>query len=172
MLDLEKIQSTITAEVTKAVNADRKAIIKLVKEFNAQLIDAIQNMGDVEDDEVVEKPAKAKPAKKAKDDAAETKAKPAKKAKDEDAEDEKPVKAAKGKAAKEPEYDFTQADIDEVDDDEVDDSDYADWDGKKLKAEIKKRKISVPAEWDEDALAKVLILDDEENEEDDEDDDE
>ena len=167
MLDLEKIQSTITGEVTKAVNADRKAIIKLIKEFNANLIDAIQNLGDAdEEDDAPAKEPKAKPAKEPK--AAKGKAK------DEDdapAKAAKPAKAVKAKPAKEEDeddgdYDFTQEDLDEVDDDEIAESDYADFDVKKLKAEIKKRKISVPSSWGETELAKVLILDDEDQEDD------
>ena len=162
-LDLEKIQSVVASEASRAVTANNKRIIALVKQFAKDLIDAINEGAEVEE-EAVAKPATKKPAK------AEKPAKPAKA--------EKPAKPAKedkpAKKAKEPEpeedEDEEEGDsvwdlIDEVTDEEIESSDYMKLSEAKLKKELKERGIDdIPDDAEKPDLVAALILIDEDEE--------
>ena len=164
-LDLEKIQSVVASEASRAVTANNKRIIALVKQFAKDLIDAINEGTEVEEDAAA-KPAAKKPAKEEK---------PAKKAKE-----EKPAKPAKedkpAKKAKEPEpedeedEDEEEGDsvwdlIDEVTDEEIENSDYMKLSEAKLKKELKERGIDdIPDDAEKADLIAALILIDEDEE--------
>ena len=172
-LDLEKIQSVVASEASRAVTANNKRIIALVKQFAKDLIDAINEGAEVEEEAVAKpatkKPAKAeKPAKPAK---AEKPAKPAKPAKE-----DKPAKKAKEPEPEEDEDDEEEGDsvwdlIDEVSDEEIENSDYMKMSEAKLKKELKERGIDdIPdaAEKPDLVAALILIDEDEEGEEEEE----
>ena len=164
-LDLEKIQSVVASEASRAVTANNKRIIALVKQFAKDLIDAINEGAEVEEDAAA-KPAAKKPAKEEK---------PAKKAKE-----EKPAKPAKeekpAKKAKEPEPDEDEDEdeeegdsvwdlIDEVADEEIESSDYMKLSEAKLKKELKERGIDdIPDDAEKPNLVAALILIDEDEE--------
>ena len=157
-LDLEKIQSVVASEASRAVTANNKRIIALVKQFAKDLIDAINEGAEVEEDAAA-KPAKAeKPAKKAKEE------KPAKPAKE-----DKPAKKAK---EPEPEEDEDEEEgdsvwdlIDEVSDEEIENSDYMKMSEAKLKKELKERGIDdIPDDAEKLDLVAALILIDEDEE--------
>ena len=163
-LDLEKIQSVVASEASRAVTANNKRIIALVKQFAKDLIDAINEGAEVEE-EAVAKPATKKPAK------AEKPAKPAKPAKE-----DKPAKKAKEPEPEEDEDDEEEGDsvwdlIDEVSDEEIENSDYMKMSEAKLKKELKERGIDdIPdaAEKPDLVAALILIDEDEEGEEEEE----
>lgn len=166
-LDLEKIQSVVASEASRAVTANNKRIIALVKQFAKDLIDAINEGAEVEEDAAA-KPAAKKPAKEEK---------PAKKAKEEKpakpAKEEKPAKKAK---EPEPEEDEDEDDeeeegdsvwdlIDEVTGEEIESSDYMKLSEAKLKKELKERGIDdIPDDAEKPDLVAALILIDEDEE--------
>lgn len=163
-LDLEKIQSVVASEASRAVTANNKRIIALVKQFAKDLIDAINEGAEVEE-EAAAKPAAKKPAKEDK---------PAKKL----AKEDKPAKPAKedkpAKKAKEPEPeeedDEEEGDsvwdlLDEVTDEEIESSDYMKLSEAKLKKELKERGIDdIPDDAEKVDLIAALILIDEDEE--------
>ena len=163
-LDLEKIQSVVASEASRAVTANNKRIIALVKQFAKDLIDAINEGAEAEAEDAAAKPAAKKPAKE------EKPAKPAK--------EEKPAKPAKeekpAKKAKEPEpeedEDEEEGDsvwdlIDEVTDEEIESSDYMKLSEAKLKKELKERGIDdIPDDAEKPDLVAALILIDEDEE--------
>ena len=164
-LDLEKIQSVVAAEASRAVTANNKRIIALVKQFAKDLIDAINEGAEVEEEAAAKpaKPAKAKeekPAKKAKEE------KPAKPAKE-----EKPAKKAK---EPEPEEEDDEEEgesvwdlLDEVSDEEIEDSEYMKLSEAKLKKELKERGVDdIPDDAEKaDLVAALILIEDEEGEE-------
>lgn len=168
-LDLEKIQSVVASEASRAVTANNKRIIALVKQFAKDLIDAINEGAEVEEDAAA-KPAAKKPAKEEK---------PAKKAKEEKpakpAKEEKPAKKAK---EPEPEEDEDEDEddeeeegdsvwdlIDEVTGEEIESSDYMKLSEAKLKKELKERGIDdIPDDAEKPDLVAALILIDEDEE--------
>ena len=162
-LDLEKIQSVVASEASRAVTANNKRIIALVKQFAKDLIDAINEGAEAEAEDAAAKPAAKKPAKEEK---------PAKKAKE-----DKPAKPAKeekpAKKAKEPEPeedDEEEGDsvwdlLDEVTDEEIESSDYMKMSEAKLKKELKERGIDyIPDDAEKPDLVAALILIDEDEE--------
>lgn len=163
-LDLEKIQSVVASEASRAVTANNKRIIALVKQFAKDLIDAINEGAEAEAEDAAAKPAAKKPAKEEK---------PAKKAKE-----EKPAKPAKeekpAKKAKEPEPELEDEEeegdsvwdlLDEVSDEEIEDSDYMKLSEAKLKKELKERGIDdIPDDAEKPDLVAALILLDEDEE--------
>ena len=151
-LDLEKIQSVVASEASRAVTANNKRIIALVKQFAKDLIDAINEGAEVEE-EAVAKPATKKPAKEDKP------AKPAK--------EEKPAKKAKepGPEEDEEEGDSVWDLIDEVTDEEIESSDYMKMSEAKLKKKLKERGIDdIPDDAEKPDLVAALILIDEDEE--------
>ena len=163
-LDLEKIQSVVASEASRAVTANNKRIIALVKQFAKDLIDAINEGAEVEE-EAVAKPATKKPAK------AEKPAKPAKEDKPaKPAKEEKPAKKAKEPEPEEDEDDEEEGDsvwdlIDEVSDEEIESSDYMKLSEAKLKKELKERGIDdIPDDAEKPDLVAALILIDEDEE--------
>ena len=161
-LDLEKIQSVVASEASRAVTANNKRIIALVKQFAKDLIDAINEGAEVEE-EAAAKPAAKKPAKEDKP------AKPAK--------EDKPAKPAKedkpAKKAKEPEPEEDDGEegdsvwdlLDEVSDAEIEDSEYMKLSEAKLKKELKERGIDdIPDDAEKVDLIAALILIDEDEE--------
>ena len=162
-LDLEKIQSVVASEASRAVTANNKRIIALVKQFAKDLIDAINEGAEAEEDAAT-KPAAKKPAKEEK---------PAKKAKEdkpaEPAKEEKPAKKAK---EPEPEEDEDEEEgdsvwdlIDEVTEEEIESSDYMKMSEAKLKKELKERGIDdIPDDAEKPDLVAALILIDEDEE--------
>lgn len=163
-LDLEKIQSVVASEASRAVTANNKRIIALVKQFAKDLIDAINEGAEVEEEAVAKpaakKPAKEdKPAKKAKED------KPAKPAKE-----EKPAKKAKEPEPEEDDDDEEEGDsvwdlLDEVSDAEIEESEYNKLSEAKLKKELKERGIDdIPDDAEKPDLVAALILIDEDEE--------
>ena len=154
-LDLEKIQSVVASEASRAVTANNKRIIALVKQFAKDLIDAINEGAEVEE-EAVAKPAAKKPAK------ADKPAKPAKA--------DKPAKKAKEPEPEEDEDDEEEGDsvwdlIDEVSDEEIESSDYMKMSEAKLKKELKERGIDdIPDDAEKPGLVAALILIDEDEE--------
>lgn len=163
-LDLEKIQSVVASEASRAVTANNKRIIALVKQFAKDLIDAINEGAEAEAEDAAAKPAAKKPAKEEK---------PAKKAKEEKpakpAKEEKPAKKAK---EPEPEEDEDEEEgdsvwdlIDEVTDEEIESSDYMKLSEAKLKKELKERGIDdIPDDAEKPDLVAALILIDEDEE--------
>lgn len=154
-VDLDKIQGVIETEISKATTAERKRIVALVQNFSKDLVDAIKNGDDGEDEApapVAKKPAAKKaPAKKA----------PAKKEEPVEEEQEEAEEETSGEAIDGAEF---VDDIDDVEDSEVEESEYA---GKKvgeLRAICKERNIIVPKGLKGNDLAKLLILIDEEGE--------
>jgi ribosomal protein L12E/L44/L45/RPP1/RPP2 len=152
-LDLEKIQSVVASEASRAVTANNKRIIALVKQFAKDLIDAINEGAEVEE-EAAAKPAAKKPAKEDKP------AKPAK--------EDKPAKKAK---EPEPEEDDGEEGdsvwdlLDEVSDAEIEDSEYMKLSEAKLKKELKERGIDdIPDDAEKVDLIAALILIDEDEE--------
>lgn len=162
-LDLEKIQSVVASEASRAVTANNKRIIALVKQFAKDLIDAINEGAEVEE-EAVAKPAAKKPAKADKSVKPAKEDKPAKPAKE-----EKPAKKAK---EPEPEEDEDEEEgdsvwdlIDEVADEEIESSDYMKMSEAKLKKELKERGIDdIPDDAEKPNLVAALILIDEDEE--------
>ena len=154
-LDLEKIQSVVASEASRAVTANNKRIIALVKQFAKDLIDAINEGAEAEAEDAAAKPAAKKPAKE------EKPAKPAK--------EEKPAKKAK---EPEPEEDEDEEEgdsvwdlIDEVTDEEIESSDYMKLSEAKLKKELKERGIDdIPDDAEKPDLVAALILIDEDEE--------
>lgn len=163
-LDLEKIQSVVASEASRAVTANNKRIIALVKQFAKDLIDAINEGAEAEAEDAAAKPAAKKPAKEEK---------PAKKAKEEKlakpAKEEKPAKKAK---EPEPELEDEEEEgdsvwdlLDEVSDEEIEDSDYMKLSEAKLKKELKERGIDdIPDDAEKPDLVAALILLDEDEE--------
>ena len=166
-VDLDKIQGVIETEISKATTAERKRIVGLVQTFAKDLVDAIKNGDDGEDEAPA--PAAKKPAAKK----APAKKAPAKKEEpvEEEQEDLKaPIKFYNlSEESEESSGDTIDGnefvdDIAEVEDDEVEESEYA---GKKvaeLRAICKERNITVPKGLKGNDLAKLLILIDEEGE--------
>ena len=161
-LDLEKIQSVVASEASRAVTANNKRIIALIKQFAKDLIDAINEGAEVEE-EAVAKPAAKKPAKEDKPAKPAKEDKPAKPAKE-----EKPAKKAK---EPEPEEDDEEEGdsvwdlIDEVSDEEIENSDYMKLSEAKLKKELKERGIDdIPDDAEKPDLVAALILIDEDEE--------
>jgi len=163
-LDLEKIQSVVASEASRAVTANNKRIIALVKQFAKDLIDAINEGAEAEAEDAAAKPAAKKPAKEEK---------PAKKAKEE--KPAKPTKEEKpAKKAKEPEPELEDEEeegdsvwdlLDEVSDEEIEDSDYMKLSEAKLKKELKERGIDdIPDDAEKPDLVAALILLDEDEE--------
>ena len=158
-LDLEKIQSVVASEASRAVTANNKRIIALVKQFAKDLIDAINEGAEAEAEDAAAKPAAKKPAKEEKT---------AKKAKE-----KKPAKEEKpAKKAKEPELEDEEEEgdsvwdlLDEVSDEEIEDSDYMKLSEAKLKKELKERGIDdIPDDAEKPDLVAALILLDEDEE--------
>lgn len=158
-VDLDKIQGVIETEISRATAAERKRMVRLVKDFAKDLIDAINSDdGDDGDDEVDDTPVA--PAKKK---AVKKKAVKKKVINDDDGDDgddgsdgggddgddDTPINGA--------DYDIT-----EVDDDEVDETDYAGKKVSELRAICKVRNITVPKGYKQTEIAKMLILIDEE----------
>ena len=149
-VDLDKIQGVIETEISKATTAERKRIVGLVQTFAKDLVDAIKN-GDDGEDEAPAPVAKKPAAKKA----------PAKKEEPVEEEQEEESEESSGDTIDGNEF---VDDIAEVGDDEVEESEYA---GKKvaeLRAICKERNITVPKGLKGNDLAKLLILIDEEGE--------
>ena len=160
-LDLEKIQSVVASEASRAVTANNKRIIALVKQFAKDLIDAINEGAEVEE-EAVAKPATKKPAKEDKPAKPAKEDKPAKPAKE-----EKPAKKAKepGPEEDEEEGDSVWDLIDEVTDEEIESSDYMKMSEAKLKKKLKERGIDdIPDDAEKPDLVAALILIDEDEE--------
>ena len=162
-LDLEKIQSVVAAEASRAVAANNKRIIGLIKQFAKDLIDAINEGAEAEEEE---KPVRKPAAKKAEEPAKPAKEKPAKPAK------EKPAKPAK---EPEPEDEEDEEDeeegesvwdlLDEVSDEEIEESEYNKLSEAKLKKELKERGIDdIPDDAEKADLVAALILIDEDEE--------
>ena len=148
-LDLEKIQSVVAAEASRAVAANNKRIIGLIKQFAKDLIDAINEGGEAEEEEKPAKPAKEKPAKPAK----EKPAKPAKEPEPEDDEEDE----EEGESV----WDL----LDEVSDEEIEESEYNKLSEAKLKKELKERGIDdIPDDAEKADLVAALILIDEDEE--------
>ena len=164
-LDLEKIQSVVASEASRAVTANNKRIIALVKQFAKDLIDAINEGAEVEE-EAAAKPAAKKPAKEDKP-AAKKPAKEDKPAKP--AKEDKPAKKAK---EPEPEEDDDEEEgdsvwdlLDEVTGEEIESSDYMKLSEAKLKKELKERGIDdIPDDAEKPDLVAALILIDEDEE--------
>ena len=164
-LDLEKIQSVVASEASRAVTANNKRIIALVKQFAKDLIDAINEGAEAEAEDAAAKPAAKKPAKEEK---------PAKKAKEDKpakpAKEEKPAKKAKEPEPEEDEDDEEEGDsvwdlLDEVTDEEIESSDYMKMSEAKLKKELKERGIDdIPDDAEKPDLVAALILIDEDEE--------
>ena len=164
-LDLEKIQSVVASEASRAVTANNKRIIALVKQFAKDLIDAINEGAEAEAEDAAAKPAAKKPAKEDK---------PAKKAKEDKpakpAKEEKPAKKAKEPEPEEDEDDEEEGDsvwdlLDEVTDEEIESSDYMKMSEAKLKKELKERGIDdIPDDAEKPDLVAALILIDEDEE--------
>ena len=145
-LDLEKIQSVVASEASRAVTANNKRIIALVKQFAKDLIDAINEGAEAEAEDAAAKPAAKKPAKEEK---------PAKKAKEPEPELED----------EEEEGDSVWDLLDEVSDEEIEDSDYMKLSEAKLKKELKERGIDdIPDDAEKPDLVAALILLDEDEE--------
>ena len=153
-LDLEKIQSVVAAEASRAVAANNKRIIGLIKQFAKDLIDAINEGAEAEEEE---KPVRKPAAKKAEE-------KPAKPAK------EKPAKPAKEPEPEDEEEDEEEGEsvwdlLDEVSDEEIEESEYNKLSEAKLKKELKERGIDdIPDDAEKADLVAALILIDEDEE--------
>ena len=163
-LDLEKIQSVVAAEASRAVAANNKRIIGLIKQFAKDLIDAINEGTEAEEEE---KPVRKPAVKKAEE-------KPAKPAKEKPA---KPAKEKPAKPAKEPEPEDEEEDeeegesvwdlLDEVSDEEIEESEYNKLSEAKLKKELKERGIDdIPDDAEKaDLVAALILIDEDEDEE-------
>ena len=153
-LDLEKIQSVVAAEASRAVAANNKRIIGLIKQFAKDLIDAINEGAETEEEE---KPVRKPAVKKAEE-------KPAKPAK------EKPAKPAKEPEPEDDEEDEEEGEsvwdlLDEVSDEEIEESEYNKLSEAKLKKELKERGIDdIPDDAEKADLVAALILIDEDEE--------
>ena len=153
-LDLEKIQSVVAAEASRAVAANNKRIIGLIKQFAKDLIDAINEGTEAEEEE---KPVRKPAVKKAEE-------KPAKPAK------EKPAKPAKEPEPEDEEEDEEEGEsvwdlLDEVSDEEIEESEYNKLSEAKLKKELKERGIDdIPDDAEKADLVAALILIDEDEE--------
>ena len=153
-LDLEKIQSVVATEASRAVAANNKRIIGLIKQFAKDLIDAINEGTEAEEEE---KPVRKPAVKKAEE-------KPAKPAK------EKPAKPAKEPEPEDEEEDEEEGEsvwdlLDEVSDEEIEESEYNKLSEAKLKKELKERGIDdIPGDAEKADLVAALILIDEDEE--------
>ena len=155
-LDLEKIQSVVAAEASRAVAANNKRIIGLIKQFAKDLIDAINEGTEAEEEE---KPVRKPAVKKAEE-------KPAKPAK------EKPAKPAKEPEPEDEEEDEEEGEsvwdlLDEVSDEEIEESEYNKLSEAKLKKELKERGIDdIPDDAEKaDLVAALILIDEDEDEE-------
>ena len=155
-LDLEKIQSVVAAEASRAVAANNKRIIGLIKQFAKDLIDAINEGTEAEEEE---KPVRKPAVKKAEE-------KPAKPAK------EKPAKPAKEPEPEDEEEDEEEGEsvwdlLDEVSDEEIEESEYNKLSEDKLKKELKERGIDdIPDDAEKaDLVAALILIDEDEDEE-------